>query len=101
MSVPPATVITVKGAGLMAEERTEDRLKKMIVERLMLRAKPEEIGDQDDLLEKWNLESVQLMEIVVGLEECFGLELGDEEFSTAKFRTVAAVANVVRRKQKV
>lgn len=82
----------------MSDARVEDRLKGMIVERLMLRAAPEDLGDEDDLIEKWNLESVQLMELVIGLEELFGIELGDEEFSVEKFRTVAAVAAVVREK---
>jgi acyl carrier protein len=80
-------------------DRVEDRLKGMIVERLMLKAKPEEIGDEDDLIKKWNVESVQLMEIVIGLEELFGIALGDDEFSVKKFRTVTNIAAVVREKK--
>ena len=82
-----------------AEASVEDRLKAMIVERLMLNAKPEEIGDEDDLIKKWSVESVQLMEIVIGLEEVFGIALGDDEFSIKKFRTVKNIAEVVRSKQ--
>jgi acyl carrier protein len=80
-------------------ERLEDRLKAMLVERLMLKFKPEEIGDGDDLIEKWGLESVQLMEIVIGLEEVFGIQLGDDEFSVKKFRTIGNIAGVVREKE--
>ena len=83
----------------MADERVEDRLKGMIVERLMLKAKPEELGDEDDLIKKWAVESVQLMEIVIGLEELFGIQLGDDEFSIKKFRTVKNIAEVVREKK--
>jgi acyl carrier protein len=79
-------------------ERLEDQLKNMLVERLMLRMQPAEIGDADDLIEKWGLESVQLMEIVIGLEEVFGIQLGDDEFSVKKFRTIANIAAVVREK---
>ena len=82
----------------MSTERIEDRIKTMIVDRLMLNAKPAEVGDEDDLITKWNVESVQLMEIVIGLEEVFGLQLGDEEFSIKKFRTVKNIAEVVRGK---
>jgi acyl carrier protein len=82
----------------VAEERLEDRLKAMIVERLMLSAKPAEIGDEDDLIKKWGVESVQLMEIVIGLEEVFGIQLGDDEFSIKKFRTVKNIGEVVRAK---
>lgn len=77
-------------------DRVEDRLKTMIVERLMLKAAPNDIGDEDDLIKKWGVESVQLMEIVIGLEEVFGLALGDDEFSIKKFRTVKNIAEVVR-----
>ena len=83
----------------MADERVEDRLKAMIVERLMLKAEPADIGDEDDLIKKWNVESVQLMEIVIGLEELFGIQLGDDEFSIKKFRTVKNIAEIVRSKQ--
>ena len=82
----------------MSAPSVEARIKAMLVERLMMKAKPEELGDTDDLIEKWSLESVQLMEIVIGLEEVFGLALGDDEFSVKKFRTVANIAAVVREK---
>ena len=83
----------------MADKRVEDQLKGMIVERLMLKASPEEIGDEDDLIAKWQVESVQLMEIVIGLEELFGIQLGDDEFSIKKFRTVKNIAGVVPEKK--
>ena len=80
-------------------DSVEARLKTMIVERLMLKAQPAEIGDDDDLIKQWNVESVQLMEIVIGLEEVFGIQLGDDEFSVKKFRTVKNIAEVVRAKK--
>ena len=83
----------------MADARVEDRLKTMIVDRLMLKAKPEDIGDEDDLIKKWGVESVQLMEIVIGLEEVFGIQLCDDEFSIKKFRTVKNIGEVVREKK--
>ena len=83
----------------MPDASIEEKIKAMIVERLMLNAKPEELGDEDDLIKQWNVESVQLMEIVIGLEEVFGITLGDDEFSIKKFRTVKNIAEVVRGKQ--
>lgn len=83
----------------MADERLEDKLKNMLVERLMLKLKPADIADEDDLIQKWGLESVQLMEIVIGLEEVFGIQLGDDEFSVKKFRTIKNIAEVVRGKK--
>jgi acyl carrier protein len=83
----------------VSSDNLEGQLKEMIVERLMLKFKPEEIADEDDLIKKWGLESVQLMEIVIGLEEVFGIQLGDDEFSVKKFRTIHNIAEVVRGKQ--
>ena len=82
----------------MADDCLEDRMKSMLVERLMLTAQPAEIADDDDLLKKWGVESVQLMEIVIGLEEVFGIQLGDDEFSVKKFRTIKNICDVVRAK---
>ena len=82
----------------MADETIEEKLKVMVVDRLMLKAKPEEIGDEDDLIKKWEVDSIRLMEIVIGLEEVFGVQLGDDEFSIKKFRTVKNIAAVVREK---
>jgi len=88
-----------KGEKTVANERLEDRLKSMIVDRLMLKTRPEDLGDEDDLIKKWGVESVQLMEIVIGLEEVFGIQLGDDEFSIKKFRTVKNIGEVVREKK--
>jgi len=79
-------------------DRIEDRVKTMIVDRLMLSAQPSELGDDDDLVSKWDVDSVRLMELVIGLEEVFGIQLGEDEFSIKKFRTVKNISEVVRAK---
>lgn len=82
-------------------ENTEvrDQIKSMIVERLFLDVAPEDIGDEDSLPEKYGVDSVNLFEIVVGLEEVFGVTLSDEELSVEAFSTVAKIADVVEAKQ--
>lgn len=70
----------------------------MIVERLFLDVSPEDIGDDDSLPEEFNVDSVNLFEIVVGLEEVFGITLEDEELSVEAFSTVSKIADVVQRK---
>jgi acyl carrier protein len=82
----------------MADVRVEDQVKAVIVDRLMLKAQPGDIGDDDDLIKKWEVESVQLMEIVIALEEQFSIHLEEEEFSIKQFRTVKNIAGVVREK---
>ncbi|HUT33692.1 MAG TPA: acyl carrier protein [Planctomycetota bacterium] len=77
----------------------EDKLKAMIVERLFLKVSPAEIADDDVLMEKFEIDSVRLFEIVIGIEEVFGLSLEDDEFSIERFESVQAIAALVREKQ--
>jgi len=82
----------------MAAERIEDTIKKMMVERLFLKMKPEDIGDDTLLMEDLGVDSVSVFEIVVGLEEVFGVTFEDDEFDIQNFRTPRSVADYVRRK---
>ena len=83
----------------MADEtRVEDQLKAMIVERLFLTVAPDEIADDDMLMEKFEIDSVRLFEIVIGLEEIFDISLEDDEFSIERFESVKAIADLVREK---
>lgn len=84
----------------MAEEKTiEEQLKEMIVERLFLSVAPSDIADDDTLMEKFEIDSVRLFEIVIGLEEVFDISLEDDEFSVERFETVKAISDLVREKQ--
>lgn len=84
----------------MAEEGIEGRVKELIVELLFLKdTKPSDIGDDDVLEETLGVDSVALFQIIAGLEEAFEIQFGDEDFDAEKFRTVKAIADVVRAKQ--
>ena len=67
-------------------------IKTMIVERLFLNVAPEDIADTEPIMETYGIDSVQLFEIVVGLEEEFGVVVEDEEFSLELFETVGKIA---------
>ena len=83
----------------MTAERIEDELKKMMVERLFLKVKPESIPDEAPLMKTLGVDSVAVLEIVVGLEEVYGISFEDEEFDIEIFRTVKSIADFVRAKQ--
>ena len=83
----------------MSEERIEQAIKGMLVERLFLQVQPDEIDDDDPLMETLGVDSIQILEIVVGLEETYGLSFQDDEFNIEVFRTVKSIADFVRRKQ--
>ncbi|MFO7870580.1 MAG: acyl carrier protein [Kiritimatiellia bacterium] len=78
--------------------RIEDRLKKMLVERLFLKVSPEDIEEDKSLTETYGVDSVSLLEMVVGLEEEFGVAVDDEEFEVTNFQTIKALAEFVRSK---
>lgn len=82
----------------MSDERMEDQLKQMIVERLFMRIAPEEIEEDKSLIDHYGVDSVSLLELVVGIEEVFGVAIEDEEFSVAHFETVSALATFIRGK---
>jgi acyl carrier protein len=79
-------------------ERIEDRLKKMVVERLFLKIPPETIEEDKSLIETYGVDSVSLLEMVVGIEEEFGIAVDDSDFSIEHFQTIAALADFVRGK---
>lgn len=82
----------------MSEVRMEDRLKEMMVERLFMRVSPAEIEEDKSLIDQYGVDSVSLLELVVGIEEEFGVEVDDDEFSVTNFETVANLAAFVRGK---
>ena len=82
----------------MPAERIEDALKKMMVERLFLKIKPESIPEDAALMKALGVDSVAVLEMVVGLEELYGISFEDEEFDIEVFRTVKSIADFVRAK---
>lgn len=85
---------------VLSDDATMKRqLKQMIVERLFLKVDPEEIPDEANLMETYGVDSVNIFEIVVGLEDEFGISLAEEDFSIEAFATVEGIAELVNRKK--
>lgn len=79
----------------MEQADIEAKLKEMIVERLFLQVEPETIDTDASLTETYGVDSVSLLELVVGLEEAFGIQVEDGEFDLANFVSVAALRDFV------
>jgi acyl carrier protein len=75
------------------------QLKKMIVERLFLNVAPEDIEDEENLMDEYNIDSVNLFEIIVGLEDEFEITLEEDDFNVETFSTVSNIAEFVERKR--
>ena len=82
----------------MTAERIEDRVKRLIVGRLFLKLAPEAIEEDKSLMDVYGVDSVSLLELVVGIEEEFGISIPDEEFDIQHFQTVATLAAFIRGK---
>ena len=70
------------------------RVKEMIVERLGLEGlRPEEIDDDAPLFsEGLGLDSIDALELSIGLEKAFGVKLETEEEGKRAFASVSALA---------
>jgi acyl carrier protein len=83
----------------MADDQLKQELKQMIVERLFLKCAPEDIKDDDHLMEAHHIDSVNVFEIVVGLEEVYGVSFAEDEFDIEAFQTVNQIAELVEAKR--
>ncbi|MDA3925570.1 MAG: acyl carrier protein [Kiritimatiellae bacterium] len=80
----------------MDAKEIETTLKNMIVERLFLSVTPEEIETDASLIDEYGVDSVSLLELVVGLEEAFGIIIEDSDFDIRNFSSVANLRNFVQ-----
>ncbi len=80
----------------MTEERIEDRIKTMLSDRFIVSVPADDIDEQASLTDSYGVDSVSVLEMIVGLEEAFGLSVGDTDFSIENFQTVDAIADFVR-----
>ncbi len=79
-------------------EELKPQIKDMIVERLFLNVEPQDIPDDANLMETYNIDSVNLFEIVVGLEEQFEVPMEDDDFNIETFSSVDHIAEFVAKK---
>jgi len=77
------------------------RLKKLIIERLKISKAPEEIDDTAPLFgEGLGLDSIDALELVVGLEQEFGVQVPDEAVGREAFASIDALALFVSNNMK-
>jgi acyl carrier protein len=71
----------------------ENRIKQLLVKHLRLKMEPEQI-DADMLLfgGELGLDSIDALEIVVGLEKEFGVAITDQNVGEKVLRTVSSIA---------
>lgn len=77
----------------------EDRVKKVITERLKLNVNAEEISNNTPLIGKGlGLDSVGVLELVVGLEQEFDMMFDDSEMNIELFENIGSLTNYINKK---
>jgi acyl carrier protein len=85
----------------VAKAEVKDRLKKLLVERLKLQVDQDAIDDDAPLFgEGLGLDSIDALELVVGLEQEFGVQVPDEAVGREAFASINALADFVVRNSK-
>src|SRR4029079_9431245 len=75
----------------------KQKIKLMLVENLMLQVTPEEIGDETPLFGPGGLglDSVDALQIVVGLDKNFGLKIPDPAAAKTILQNVTTITETV------
>lgn len=83
-----------------APTELETRIKELIVDRLKLDVSPDEIDRSEPLFgEGLGLDSIDALELVLGVEQEFGVKIEDEEMGTQALTSVETLARFVESKQ--
>jgi acyl carrier protein len=89
-------ITTRKAVKIMADKPIEQRVKDIIVEQLGV--KPDQVTPQAKFIEDLGADSLDTVELVMALEEEFGIEVPDEQ--AEKLQSVGDVIKYVEESQK-
>jgi len=83
----------------MGDDRTlKEQIKDLIIRRLRLEISPADIEEQAPLFgEGLGLDSIDALELVVGLEQEFGISIPDEDVGKEAFASVEALCSYVEK----
>ena len=75
----------------------KNQIKELIVDRLKLEMDPMSIGDEQPLFgdEGLGLDSIDALELVLGVEQALGVRIEDEEMGSQAMASVQALADFV------
>ena len=83
----------------MNDSELKSKVKDLIVRRLKLEIDPATIDDAAPLFgEGLGLDSIDALELVLGLEQEFGIKVADEEVGIKAFSSVDSLADFIKEK---
>lgn len=79
----------------------QDRIKELLVQRLKLEREASSIGDEEPLFgpEGLGLDSIDALELVLGIEQEFGVTIDDQQVGSQVLSTVSSIAEFVATKR--
>ncbi|MCM2270707.1 MAG: phosphopantetheine-binding protein [Thermoanaerobaculia bacterium] len=82
------------------DDALKTRLKQILVARLKLERTPDSIGDAEALFgpDGLGLDSIDALELVLGVEQELGVQIGNEEVATEALASIERLAGFLREK---
>ncbi len=82
-------------------EKTVEKIKEILTTRLKLGMNSDQIGESTPLFgpDGLGLDSIDVLELVVGIKKEFGVEILDRETAEKIFTTVGAIAEYVEKRK--
>ena len=82
----------------MSDNKVQDQIKALIVEKVLVGVDPAEISNDSELVAELGLDSIQIIGLIGGLEEEFDIVLEDDDLDFELFSTINNLAKLVKGK---
>ncbi len=82
----------------MTRATIQDKIKTMISNEVLVGVSVDEIGDDASLISDLNLDSIQMLTLITGLESEFNFELDEDDLDLENLSSVNRLAEFVERK---
>lgn len=82
----------------MSDNKIQDQIKALIVEKVLVGVDPSEISNDSELVSELGLDSIQIIGLIGGLEEEFDIVLEDDDLDFELFSTINNLAKLVKGK---
>ena len=82
----------------MTDRTIQDKIKQMISDEVLVGVSVDEIGDDASLITDLNLDSIQMLSLITGLESGFNIMLDDEDLDLENLSSVNRLAEFVQKK---
>ena len=81
--------------------KTVNDLKELILKITQMKMSPDQISDNADLFNDCGLDSTSVVDLVVGIEEEFGITIDEDELNVKLFQDLSELAGLIEAKQTV